>query len=71
MRNFYKLIHTSDTSKLEIEDFKSQKLLKVKSNKQLFLVQDITNEVDRLLDDVKSTKSEFDYIYRSLSKHFC
>lgn len=70
MRNFYKLIHTSDTSKLEIEDFKSQKLLKVKSNKQLFLVQDITNEVDRLLDDVKSTKSEFDYIYRSLSKHF-
>ena len=45
-----------------------KKLLRVKSDHQLFLIKDITQHVTKILNDARVTKEEFGSIYELLSK---
>ena len=70
MKDFYKLLETSAGPQMMTDSRveNQRKLLRVKSDHQLFLIKDITQHVTKILNDAKITKEEFGFIYEFLSK---
>ena len=70
MKGFYKLLETSEGPHMITDSHveNQRKMLKVKSDHQLFLFKDITQQVSKIQNDANLTKEEFKFIYELLSK---